>query len=133
MDHHLTRLEHDARRPRLAMEADGPANTNTRERTEGAATAVQAMHCDSFSACRVDLGPKSNSTSFGMMAKPRALPCRDDVVVESGDTAPNSYLPYFAHNNSRRWLTSHRQNLPSTGDHLQRTTSSGLLDRGGEL
>ena len=33
-------LEHDARQPRLAMEADGPANTNTRERTEGAAKAV---------------------------------------------------------------------------------------------
>ena len=27
-------LEHDARQPRLAMEADGPANTKTRERTE---------------------------------------------------------------------------------------------------
>ena len=43
-------LEHDARQPRLAMEADGPADTKTRERTEGAATAVQAMHGDSFSA-----------------------------------------------------------------------------------
>ena len=36
-------LEHEARQPRLAMEADRPANTKTRERTEGAATAVQAM------------------------------------------------------------------------------------------
>ena len=36
-------LEHEARQPRLSMEADGPANTKTRERTEGAATAVQAM------------------------------------------------------------------------------------------
>ena len=33
-------LEHDARQPRLAMEADGPANTKTRERTEGATKAV---------------------------------------------------------------------------------------------
>ena len=30
MDQRLTRLEHDARQPRLAMEADGPANTKTR-------------------------------------------------------------------------------------------------------
>ena len=41
---HLTSLEPDARQPRLAMEEDGPANTKTRERMEGAATAVQAMH-----------------------------------------------------------------------------------------
>ena len=40
MNQRLTRLEHDARQARLAMEADGPANTKTRERTEGAATAV---------------------------------------------------------------------------------------------
>ena len=39
-------LEQDARQPRLTKEADGPANTKTRERTEGAATAVQAMHGD---------------------------------------------------------------------------------------
>ena len=57
-------LEQDARQPRLAMEADGPANTKSRERTEGAATAVQAMHGDSCSADRVD--PDSMySTSFG--------------------------------------------------------------------
>ena len=47
MDDHVTRLEHGARQPRLAMEADGPANTKTQERTEGAATAVQAMRGDS--------------------------------------------------------------------------------------
>ena len=42
MDHHVTRLEHEARQPRLAMEADEPADTTkTRERMEGAATAVQ--------------------------------------------------------------------------------------------
>ena len=37
---HLTRLEHGARQPRLAMEADGQASTKARERTEVAATAV---------------------------------------------------------------------------------------------
>ena len=86
------RLEQDARQPRLAMEADGPATTKIRERTEGAATAVQAMRGDSFSAHRVEPGPKI-STSFGVKAEPPALPCRDDVVVESGDAAPKSCLP----------------------------------------
>ena len=33
MDQHVTSLEHGARQPRLAMMADGPANTKTRERT----------------------------------------------------------------------------------------------------
>ena len=43
MDQHLARLEQDARQSRLVMEADGQASTKTRERTEGAATAAQAM------------------------------------------------------------------------------------------
>ena len=93
MDQHVTSLEDGARQPRLAMEADGPANTKTRERTEGAATAVQAMRGDSFSARRVEPGPSTNSTSFGVKAEAPALPCRDDVVVESGDAAPKSCLP----------------------------------------
>ena len=93
MDQHVTSLEHGARQPLLAMEADGPANTNTRERTEGAATAVQAMGGDGFSARRVEPGPNTTSTSFGVKAKPPALPCRDGVVVESGDAAPESCLP----------------------------------------
>ena len=86
-------LEQDARQPRLSMEADRPANTKTRERTEGSATAVQAMHGYSFSACRIDPGPETNSTSFGMKAEPPALPGRDDVVVESGDAGLKSCLP----------------------------------------
>ena len=40
MDQHVTSLEHGARQPRIAIEADGPTNAKTRERTEGAATAV---------------------------------------------------------------------------------------------
>ena len=48
------------------MGADGQADKKTRERTEGAAKAVQAMHGDSFSASRVDPGPKTNSTCFGV-------------------------------------------------------------------
>ena len=86
-------LEHKARQPRLAMKADGPADTKTRERTEGAATAIQAMRGDDFSARRVEPGPNTNSTSFGVKAEPPALSCRDNVVVESGDAASESYLP----------------------------------------
>ena len=93
IDQHVTSLEHGARQLRLAMEADGPANTKTRERTEGAATAVQAMRGDGVSARRVGPDPNTNSTSFGVKAEPPALPCRDDVVVESGDAAPKSCLP----------------------------------------
>ena len=93
MDQRLTRVEHEARQPRLAMEADEPAKTKTRNRTEGAATAIQAMHGDSFSTCRVDPGPKTNSTSFGMMVEPPGPPCREDVLVEDGAAAPKSCLP----------------------------------------
>ena len=95
MKKRLTRLEHEARQPRLAMEADGPADTTkTRERTEGAATAVQAMRGDCFSARRFEPGPNTNSTSFGVKAAPPALPCRDDSsVVESGAAAFESCLP----------------------------------------
>ena len=93
IDQHVTRLEHEARQPRLAMEADGQASTKTRERTEGAATAVQAMRGDCFSARRVEPGPTTNSASFGLKAEPPALPCRDDGVVESGPAASESCLP----------------------------------------
>ena len=66
---------------------------DSHERTEGAATAIQAMRGDGFSARRVEPGPNTNSTSFGVEAEPRALPCRDDVVVECGDAASESCLP----------------------------------------
>ena len=89
----MTRLEHGARQSRLAMEADGPADTKTRERRKGAATAVQAMRGDGFSARRVEPGPNTNSTSYGVKAEPPALPCRDDVVAESDDAASESCLP----------------------------------------
>ena len=91
----LTRLEHGARQPRLAMEADGQADTETRERTEGAATALQATRGDCFSARRVEPGPTNNLTSFGVKAEPLALPCRDDSVVECGAAASESCLPFL--------------------------------------
>ena len=93
MNQRLVRLEHEARQPRLAMEAEAPANTKIRKRTEGAATAVQAMRGDSFSASRVDPGLKTKSISFGMKAEPPALPYKDDVLVENGAAAPNLCLP----------------------------------------
>ena len=93
IDQHVTRMEHGARQPRLAMEADGQASTKTRERTEGAATAAQAMRGDCFSARLFEPGPTTNSTSFGVKTEPHSLPCRDDVVVESGPAASESCLP----------------------------------------
>ena len=94
MNQRLTRLENDARQPHLAMESDGSANTKTRERTEGDATAVRAKHGDSRTVRRVQDGPKI-STCFGVIAKPPAFPCRDDVVVENGTAAPKSCLPFL--------------------------------------
>ena len=74
-------------------EADRHANTQTRERTEGAAIAVQAMHEDSCTTeQKVQDGPKT-SISFGVMAEPPDLPCREDVLVEDGSTSPGSCLP----------------------------------------
>ena len=93
VDQHVTRLEHGARQPRLAMETDGYTDTKTRERTESAATAVQAMRGDCFSARLVEPGPNTNSTSFGVKAEPPALPRRDDVVVECSTAASESCLP----------------------------------------
>ena len=90
---HLTSLEPDARQSRLAMETDGPANTKTPESTEGAATVAQAMHGDSFSACQVEPGPKTNSTCFGVMAEASNPPFRDDVLVENDAASPKSCLP----------------------------------------
>ena len=93
MDQHVTSLEHGTRQPRLAMEAGGPANTKTRKRTEGAATAVQAMYGDTCTtAQKVRDGPKT-SISFGAKAEPPDLPCREDVLVEDGATSLESCLP----------------------------------------
>ena len=85
-------LEHDARQPCLALEADGPADTKTRERTEGAVTAIQAMNGDSCTAQKGQDGPRA-STSFGVKAKPPDLPCREDVLVMNGAASPKSCLP----------------------------------------
>ena len=92
IEQRVARLEHDARRPRLAMEADGPENTKTRERMEGAARAVQAKYGDSCTAQRVQDRPKI-STCFGVMAESLALPCRDDAGVKNSAASPKLCLP----------------------------------------
>ena len=74
LDQHVTSLDLGARQSRLAMKVDGLADTKTHEHTEGAATALQAMHGDSCSSTRVELGPKTNSTGLGMKAEPPDLP-----------------------------------------------------------
>ena len=104
----------------VALEADAHANTKTHERTEGAATTVQAMHGDSCSVTRVDPGTKTTSTIFGMKAEPPALPCRDDVLVENGDASPKSCLPSLDMRSpsAAGGFTSHRRNLYSNKDHL---------------
>ena len=88
MDQRLASLEQNARQPRLAMEADVPADEKTRERTEGAAKAVQAMHGDSISANRVQASPKTTWASSGLKTEPPALLCKDDDLFENGATAP---------------------------------------------
>ena len=87
----LAGLEQEAPQPRLAMEKDVTADKKTRERTEGAAAAVQAKHGDSCSAKTVQVGPTS-STSFGMNAEPPVLPRRDDVLVDIGAAASTPCL-----------------------------------------
>ena len=51
------------------------------------------MRGDRFSDRRVERGPNTNSTSFGVKNEPPALPCRDGVVVESGDAVAKLCLP----------------------------------------
>ena len=85
-------LDQDARQPRLAMEADGQANTKTHQRTEGAAKAAQAMHGgDSCSANRGYHNPMC-STSFGgdSIGLPALPSLRDDT--RAGPAAPKSCL-----------------------------------------
>ena len=85
-------LEQDVRQSRLTMKADVQAKIKTRECTEGAATAVQAMYWDSFSPNQVVPVPKTTSTNFSVKAELPSLSCRDDGLVENSATAPKSRL-----------------------------------------
>ena len=85
--------EQDARQPRLAMESDRPANTKTRERTEGAATAVQAMRGNSCSVDRVDLDPMCSTRSGDDCTGPPAPPCSgENALVDNRAAASKSCL-----------------------------------------
>ena len=69
------------------------ADTKTRERMEGAATAVRAMHGDSCSTNRVDPDPMGSTSFGGDSTGPPALPCsRDDALVGNGAAVPKSCL-----------------------------------------
>ena len=92
---HQAGLGQDARQPRLAMEADRPSDNKTRERMEGAATAVQVMHGDIFPANGVQAG-STCSTNFGVKVEPPALPRRDNVLVKNSAAAPKSCLSPLA-------------------------------------
>ena len=88
----LAGLEHYARQPRLAMEADVTSDKKTRKRTEDAA-ADRAKHGDSCSTKSVDAGLTS-ATSFGMAAEPPALPFRDDALVDTKALPRQSRVSY---------------------------------------
>ena len=131
IDQRVASLEQDTRHPRLTMEADGQADTKTRERTEGAATAVQATHDDSCSANRVDSKPMC-STSFGDdSTRPPVLPCsREDALVNNGAAAPKSRLSRLEMRTTTAAgaVTSHRRNLYSNKDHLRLLNSFVMSD-----
>ena len=92
LEQHLTGLEQDARQPRLVMEAERHANTKTRERTEGIATAVQAMHGDSCSADGVDPDPKCSTGFDDDCTGPPTPPCLGENALIRAAT-PKSCLP----------------------------------------
>ena len=94
MDQRVPSLEQDSRQPRLAIEADGPANTKTRERTEDVATAVRAVHGDSCSADRVDPDPMCSTSSGDDCTVPPAPACSgENALVDNRAAAPKSCLP----------------------------------------
>ena len=134
IDQRLTRLEYGARQPRLAMEADGHANTKTRERTEGTPTAVQAMRGDSFSARWVEPGPKHLLDQFWSEGQTSRSSLQGRRFGRERRYVAQVVSPILgdALINSRWWLSSHRQNLHS-GDHRQQATTTVVLDRGGGL
>ena len=82
----LAGLEHGARQPRLATEADLEADKMNRKRTEGAAAADRAKHIwDTYFARRVDDDPTS-LTIFDKIAELPMAPekCIGDALVNKG-------------------------------------------------
>ena len=78
------------------------------------------MHGNSCTAQRIQDRPKI-STCFGVMVKPPAFSCRDDVLVKNGAAAPKSCPPS---------LEMRPPTVAGGLNHLQQATSSALLDRG---
>ena len=86
---HLAGLEHKAQQPRLIMEADVTPDTKTRTLD---AAADRAKQVDKSSSAQVDHDPMC-LTSFGDdSAKPPALLCKDDALVNKGAEAPKPCL-----------------------------------------
>ena len=117
----LDGLEQYAQQLRLAIKADVPSDTKTRERTEGAAAAVQAKHEDSCSAKPVGRDPMC-LTGFGDDSTgPSALSCSRDInaLVVNGAATPKPCLSLL----EIRTLTAAGGLLPtSTTSTAMRTT-----------
>ena len=82
-NHRLAGLEHAARQPRLAAEADVEPNTKTCKRTEGASAADRVKN-GKRSSVRIDDGPTC-LTSFGMIAESLSMApekCIGDVLID---------------------------------------------------
>ena len=88
----LADLEHEARQPRLATEADVEPDTETRKRMEDAA-ADRAKHGDKSSSTRVDHNP-IRLISFGDDTTEPPVPERSirDALVDEGAEAPKPCL-----------------------------------------
>ena len=119
--------------PRLAMEANEPANTKTSGRTEGAATGVQAMQGDSCSADRVDPDLVCSTSFVDDYTGPPTPPCSgENALVDNGAAAPKLCLPPL-----EMCTTIGASGLLPTGetsygneDHLRPPNSSALPNRG---
>ena len=83
----LAGLLHGAQQPRLAKEADVPADTKTRKCTEDAA-AYQVKHGDSWSANQVDPDQICLTSVGDDSTGPLALPRREDALANKGAKAP---------------------------------------------
>ena len=93
-NHRLAGLEHEARRPRLATEADVEPDTKTRKRTEDTSAADRVKNWDS-SSTRVDDG-QTSLTSFGIIAEPLLKAPEKylgDALVNKGAEVPKPHLP----------------------------------------
>ena len=133
----LAGLEHEARRPCLATEANVEPDTRTRKRTEGASAADRVMNGDS-SFARVDF-VSTSLTSFGMIAEPPApeksigdalvdkdaeelKPCLLPVEMRT-PTAAGGLLPAGTASTGMRTIFSRLQSSWTLGDMTKKRTS----------